>query len=57
MAEINIKFLYKSQEITIQNKSDVIFKNIFKQLEAKILKAKAFYLYSGKISWPYFVFH
>ena len=49
MAEINIKFLYKSQEITIQNKSDVIFKNIFKQLEAKILTEKVYYLYSGRI--------
>ena len=49
MAEINIKFLYKSQEITIQNKSDAIFKNIFKQLEAKILTEKVYYLYSGRI--------
>ena len=49
MAEINIKFIYKNQGIIIQAKSDEAFVNIFKQLEAKILKEKAFYLYSGKI--------
>jgi len=49
MTEINIKFIYKTQEITVQNKSDEIFKNIFKQLEAKIFTEKVFYLYSGKI--------
>ena len=49
MAEINIKFIYKNQGIIIQAKSDEAFVNIFKQLEAKILKEKTFYLYSGKI--------
>ena len=49
MTEINIKFVYKTQEINIQTKSDEIFMNIFKQFETKILKEKVFYLYSGKI--------
>ena len=49
MSDINIKFYYESQIITIQTKSDEIFKNIFKQLEAKILNENVYYLYSGTI--------
>ena len=49
MTEINIKFIYKTQEINIQSKSDEALINIFKQFETKISKEKVFYLYSGKI--------
>jgi hypothetical protein len=44
MAEIKIKFIYKNQGIIIQAKSNEAFVNIFKQLEAKILTAIAYYL-------------
>lgn len=49
MSEINIKFNYEAQVITIQAKSDEMFKNIFKRLETKISKENVYYLYSGKI--------
>ena len=49
MKEINIKFIYKTQEINIQSKSDEALINIFKQFETKISKEKVFYLYSGKM--------
>ncbi len=49
MTEINIKFIYKTQEINIQSKSDEALINIFKQFETKISKEKVFYLYSGKM--------
>ena len=42
MTEINIKFIYKTQEINIQSKSDEALINIFKQFETKISKEKVF---------------